>query len=90
MAITKDKKKHSPKINFKEQLTNAIIAAGQQWYSATKDIAGLSKKDYQVTVSFAITKASDGGIEFEIWGIGLSGKVDWEKAVAHTITLTFK
>ena len=75
--------------DFAEKLTNAIVEAATQWQNATKTINGLSKSTFSVELSFSVKKTTGGGIEFEIWGVGIDLGKDYEKTAVHEISLTF-
>ena len=76
--------------DFEEKLTNAIVEAATQWQNATETINGLSKSTFSVDLSFSVKKANEGGIEFEIWGVGIDVGVDYENTAVHELSLTFK
>ncbi len=76
--------------DFEEKLTNAIVEAATQWQNATKTINGLSKSTFSVDLSFLVKKITGGGIEFEIWGVGIEAGGDYKLTAVHEISLTFK
>jgi hypothetical protein len=72
-----------------DYLTTALIDAAQQWKTLNNTISGLKKKNLSVEVSFTITKTSEGGIEFELIGVGVDVSGKLENSAVHTIKLTF-
>jgi hypothetical protein len=76
--------------DFEENLFNAIIDASNQWQNISNFVTGLDKKEFTVEISFIAKSKTTGGIEFEIWGIGVDGAATYEKTLGHTISLTFE
>lgn len=74
--------------NFSKTLSKAVIDAAKM-YSSSKKIGVLEKSSLEVKIAFSLNNTTDGGVEFEIWGIGvdISGAIG--KKVVHTITLEF-
>jgi hypothetical protein len=72
-----------------DYLTNALIDAAKQWNNLKKTISGLKKKNFSVEVSFTVKKNTEGGIEFEIIGVGVNVEGSLENTAVHTIKLTF-
>ncbi|WAC42234.1 trypco2 family protein [Pedobacter sp. SL55] len=77
-------------LSFEVHLKDAVVAASQQWAGASTGVTGLSKKEFSVELSFSLKKSGSGGVEFEVWGIGIDASVDVDKTVAHKVKLTFK
>jgi hypothetical protein len=75
---------------FEKNLTTAIVSAASQWQKTTATVKGLSKSKFSVEISFMVKDITDGGIEFEIWGVGLDIGGEYEKTAVHTVSLTFK
>jgi len=78
----------SEKSFVKAGLTDIIINATKA-YKETKEITGLSKKDFNIELSFSIKKADSGGVEFELFGIGFDASGERSKNAVHKIKLTF-
>jgi hypothetical protein len=78
------------KMIFEKNLTDAIVSAANQWQKTTASVDGLSKSKFSVEISFMVKNITDGGIEFEIWGVGLDIGGDYENTAVHTVSLTFK
>ena len=53
---------------FEKNLIEAIVDAAHQWKNTTNIVNGLSKKNFNVEISFSVKKDTSIGVEFEIWG----------------------
>lgn len=89
------KENFANKEDFEENLTNAIVTAANQWMHASGVIAGLSKSEFKIEISFSAKSSASGGLEFEIGipdigNFGINASKDQERTVVHSITLTFK
>lgn len=74
--------------NFSDALRKAVIDAAKM-YSSAKKIGTLEKNSFEVKIAFSLNNTSEGGVEFEIWGIGIDISGAIGKKVVHTITLEF-
>ncbi|HQV38932.1 MAG: hypothetical protein IPL81_10110 [Flavobacteriales bacterium] len=84
MDSTKGKEK------LHEALRKAISASAAQWKRASSAIQGLEKNSFTIEISFGVTKSTSGGVEFEVWGVGLDLEGSKELTASHSISLTFK
>lgn len=72
-----------------EELKSSIEKAAMEFGSNLTQVSGLEKESFSVEVSFAVSVNKGGGVEFEIFGIGLDLSGDIDKAAVHKIKLTF-
>ncbi|MFK8037283.1 MAG: hypothetical protein AB8B74_03250 [Crocinitomicaceae bacterium] len=78
------------KDNMEKHLSTAIEKAAKEWKSMQTSITGLEKSEFSISISFTAKNINSAGIEFEILGISFDGGRDWNRAVVHSIELTFK
>lgn len=86
MALTFDK----GKADLHAALRKAIEEAATQWSRTTTEINGLDKDSFKVEISFGVTRSTSGGVEFEVWGVGVELDGAKERTASHSVTLTFK
>ncbi|WKK76733.2 hypothetical protein QYS49_05480 [Marivirga salinae] len=82
-------KMYDPIKLFEKKLAEAIFEAADQWNKVSATVEGLPKKEFTVELSFTFKKITSAGIEFEIFGIGGDGSIDYENSATHKIALTF-
>jgi hypothetical protein len=73
-----------------QSLRAAIATAAAQWKKMGTEIPGLKQDSFTVEVSFGLTKTTSGGVEFEVWGVGVDLEASKEFTATHSISLTFK
>jgi len=72
-----------------EKLAEAITEAAIEFNSSQNKIPGLAKEKFKISLNFTITDNSEGGIEFEVFGIGIDTGVSYNKERSHNVTLEF-
>lgn len=86
MALSSEKATES----LHQALRAAIATAAAQWKKMGTEIPGLKQESFTVEVSFGLTKTTSGGVEFEVWGVGVDLEASKEFSATHSISLTFK
>ena len=86
----KPKKEKAMELVQSNALAAALAAAGDQYLKSAGEIDGLEKDGFTIVVSISVKNSNAGGVEFEIFGVGVDAGVDWSKKVVHTIKLTMK
>ena len=75
---------------LQDDLTKAITNAANQYTNSIAQIDGLKKEDFTVTLSFSVAKNTSGGIDFEVFNIGIDASGGFGRKVSHSISLKFK
>jgi hypothetical protein len=86
MALSSEKGKES----LHQALRAAITTAAEQWRKMGTEIPGLKQDSFTVEVSFGLTRTTSGGVEFEVWGVGVDLEASKEFTATHSVSLTFK
>lgn len=76
-------------VKFENNLTKSISSAALEFKNSTMAISGLKKDSFTIEIAFAVKKAGGGGIEFEIFGIGLDISGEGSNKASHKIKLVF-
>lgn len=72
-----------------QELTRIIIDAGNEFLIASPPY-NLDRSDFEIEITFAITKTTSGGLEFTIFSSDAGVGKEWEKKATHTLKLKFK
>jgi hypothetical protein len=92
----KPKPKAQNKSNFMEEVVEKnvetlkdIIVNASTLYTQMGNVNELVKKGFDVSLSFKVSTDDDGGLEFEILGIGANFSGSEANTLVHTIALSF-
>ena len=85
----KPERKGTESLRPMDELASIIYASAKEFLTVTPP-TGLVGDSFEIEISFAITKTSNGGIEFTVFSSDAGASREWEKKATHTIKLTFK